>query len=150
MWNSKKSTVLSLVCTRIVMALMVVCAVLLPKLMAYYADHMGNGLEPEEFFVFMAILYACCLPGGAVLICLDRLLSGIRRGDVFVPRNVFYLRTISWCCFAGALLLAIAGRYYLLFLGVAIIAAFIGLILRVVKNVIEEAIVIKTENDFTI
>lgn len=150
MWNSKKSTVLSLVCTRIVMVLMVICAVLLPKLMEYYTHHTGMGLETGAYVTLMVILYACCLPGGAVLICLDRLLSGIKRGDVFVPKNVFYLRTISWCCFAGALLLVIAGRYYLLFLAVAVIAAFIGLILRVVKNVIEEAIVIKTENDFTI
>ncbi|MPM58796.1 hypothetical protein SDC9_105629 [bioreactor metagenome] len=43
-----------------------------------------------------------------------------------------------------------AGYYYLLFYFVAIVAAFIGLILRVVKNVIDQAITIKAENDFTI
>ena len=132
------------------MVLMVLCAALLPKLMTYYTHHTGNEPGTAPFVTLMVILYACCLPGGAVLICLDRLLSGIRRGEVFTDRNVFYLRTISWCCFGGGALLAVAGRYYILFLAVAVIAAFIGLILRVVKNVIEQAIVIKTENDFTI
>ena len=33
---------------------------------------------------------------------------------------------------------------------VVIAAAFFGLILRVIKNVFEQAIVIKEENDFTI
>lgn len=150
MWDSKKSTILSLVCTRIVMVLMVICAVLLPKLMRFYSEHSGVGLDQVAFITLMVVLYACCIPGGVTLVCLDRLLSAIHRGDVFVPKNVFYLRTISWCCFGAAVLLAVAGRYYLLFLAVAVIAAFIGLILRVVKNVIEEAIVIKTENDFTI
>ena len=38
----------------------------------------------------------------------------------------------------------------LVHLGAAFVAGFLGLVLRVVKNVIEEAVALKAENDFTI
>ena len=40
--------------------------------------------------------------------------------------------------------------FSLIFLLVAAAAAFVGLILRVVKNVFEQAVTLKDENDFTI
>lgn len=84
----------------------------------------------------------------AELFSLDRLLANIRKKDVFINRNVKHLRVISWCSFAVSVILFISGVYYLLFLLIAVAAAFFGLILRVVKNVIEQAVAIKNENDF--
>ena len=57
---------------------------------------------------------------------------------------------IILCCFAASLIFIYFGfiRYFALFIVVA--AAFFGLILRVVKNVFEQAIEIREENDFTI
>ena len=40
--------------------------------------------------------------------------------------------------------------YYIPFFFVAIAAGFVGLIVRVIKNVFAEAIALKDENDFTI
>jgi hypothetical protein len=86
----------------------------------------------------------------AALVCLHILLSNIKKEKVFIAGNVKLLRTISWCCFAAAFVMVFAAKYYLLLGLTAVAIAFIGLILRVVKNVIEEAVRIKTENDLTI
>lgn len=149
MWDSKKSVQLSVICTRIVIVLLVVCAVVLPKVMNYYSKY-SLLMEDEEIKVFMLIMYVCCIPAMFALFCLDRLLASIKKDEIFIEKNVGYLRKISWCCFLVAGLLLVAGKYYFLFLAVAVVTAFIGLILRVVKNVIEKASLIKAENDFTI
>lgn len=106
--------------------------------------------NPEIMSSLLATIYACCVPALAALACLDRLLNNIKKEDVFIQKNVALLRLISWCCFAVSIILAISGFYYILFLIVAVAAAFFGLILRVVKNVIEQAVIIKSENDLTI
>ena len=78
------------------------------------------------------------------------LLVRVNGGRVFTARSVDYIRGVSWCCFAlGATFCAI-GIYFNLAFVVALAAAFLGLCLRVVKNVIEEATTIKSENDLTV
>lgn len=148
MWNHRKSTICSLVCTRAVMVIFVVIAAFLPKIMGFY-EAKGT-LEADSIIPLMVILYCECAPAIAALISLDRLLKNIRNGQVFISGNVRLLRVISWSCFAAAVLALAAAKYYTLFITVAATAAFMGLILRVVKNVIEEAVVIKEENDYTI
>ena len=158
MWNSKKSTVCSLVCTRAVMVLLIIAAVFLPKLIGYYfssnaayrVSYLGAAMDQAGGTTLMVTLYLCCIPAAAALICLDRLLSNIMKGSIFIDRNVKFLRVISWCCFLVGAILLILVRYYIFFICAAIIVALMGLIVRVVKNVIEEAVVIKKENDYTI
>ena len=81
---------------------------------------------------------------------LHLLLASIGRGDVFCAQNARSLRIISWCCIAAGLVYLAGGAWdaYLLILAAA--AGFVGLILRVLKNVFEEAVRIKEENDYTI
>jgi len=150
MWNSVKSVQLSLVCTKIVILLVIVCAALMPHFIERYIDYALIPIEITNLYPFMAILYVCCIPAMAALVCLHILLGNIKKEKVFIPGNVKLLRTISWCCFAAAFIMVFAVRYYLLLGLTAVAIAFIGLILRVVKNVIEQAVFIKTENDFTI
>ncbi|MBN7773518.1 DUF2975 domain-containing protein [Clostridium aminobutyricum] len=150
MWNSNKSLQLSRICTKLVMVLVVVCAILLPYLIDIYRVYSSYYTEDTTVKPFMAILYSCCVPALIALFSLDRLLTNISREQVFTGRNVGYLRRISWCCFAVAGMVAVAGYYYYVFFFGAIMAAFMGLILRVVKNVIEQAMLIKAENDYTI
>ena len=80
----------------------------------------------------------------------DRLLAGISLGEVFTAGNIALLRRCSWCCMivAAICLLFTAALFY--FLLVAAAAAFIGLILRVIKNVFQQALALKEENDYTI
>ena len=103
----------------------------------------------------MVVLFNACFYPSAVfayvtLYSLLRLLVNIRQEQVFVKANVCYLQRISWCCFAVALITAIGGVQYLPFWFIAIAAAFVGLMLRVVKNVMENAVEIKAENELTI
>ena len=85
-----------------------------------------------------------------LLLYLNRLLSRIHKGEFFSEANIFSLRLISWCSFCVAIVTLLAGLFYLSFLLVAVAFAFIGLIVRVVKNVFEQALAIKEENDLTV
>lgn len=150
MWNSKKSLNLSWVCTKLLIVAVFAFAAFLPKMLEVYLEVSPAYSQLSQIAPLMVVLYLCCLPALAALFALDRLLTNIKKDEIFVEPNVRYLRIISWCCFAVAIFLACAVYYYLVFLAVAIVAAFFGLILRVVKNVIQRAMIIKAENDFTI
>ena len=132
------------------MLLIIVCAVLLPNALERYMDFAMIPMDISNLYPFMAILYACCIPAMAALLCLHKLLTNIKNEIVFVTGNVKLLRIISWCCFATAAILVFAVKYYLLFGVMGVMFGFIGLITRVVKNVIEEAVRLKAENELTI
>ncbi len=53
-------------------------------------------------------------------------------------------------CMFAAISFAVIGLWRVVFLMPALFAAMLGLILRVLKNVFEKAVEIKSENDFTI
>lgn len=148
MWNPGKSVTASSVCTKIVILLVIGSAVAAPYLVKSYVSYAAK--NPEIIGPLLATIYACSVPGLGALFCLDRLLANIKKKEVFIEKNVKYLRVISWCSFAVSAILLVSGFYYLLFLLIAIAAAFFGLILRVVKNVIEQAVAIKNDNDLTI
>ena len=150
MWNPIKSVRLSLICTKVVILLVAACAVIMPKLIGKYVDFTLAPIDAGSLHILMVILYSCCVPAMAALVCLHMLLDNIKKEKVFIFGNVKLLRAISWCCFAAAFIMAVAIKYYMGFGLMAVAIAFIGLILRVVKNVIEEAVLIKAENDYTI
>lgn len=148
MWNPSKSAIASSICTKIVICIVIGFAIAAPYLVkSYVAYTMKN---PYVITPLLVTIYACTVPGVVALFSLDRLLANIKAKKVFIEKNVKYLRAISWCSFAVSGILFLSGFYYLSFLIVAVAAAFFGLILRVVKNVIEQAVIIKNENDFTI
>jgi len=148
MWNPSKSALVTSVCTKVVIGLVIVMVFAAPYLVKNYVAYTMK--DPGIVTPLLATIYACAVPGLISLFSLDRLLANIKKKDVFIKKNVKHLRVISWCSFAVSAILFVSGFYYLLFLLVAVAAAFFGLILRVVKNVIEQAVVIKDENDFTI
>lgn len=148
MWNSSKSVVLSSICTKLVIALVILFAFVAPSMVGSYLDYTTKNASLVT--PLLVTIYFCCVPALVALFCLDRLLANIKKNLIFIDRNVRYLRLISWCCFAVSIILVFSGFYYILFLMVAVAAAFFGLILRVVKNVIEQAVILKNENDFTI
>lgn len=107
----------------------------------------------EHYVSILVTLYVALIPATAALISLLRLLSLVRRESVFTSEAVALLRMISWCCFAEIPVFAVCTVFFLFFavsLALAFAALFMGLILRVVKNVIEEAVALKNENDFTV
>ncbi|MDE6723316.1 MAG: DUF2975 domain-containing protein, partial [Eubacterium sp.] len=123
----------------------------------------------------VAPFYIAVPVGYIALSCLDRLLIRIKKGFVFDNKNVKYLRMFSWLCFfvctvttlfaAGVFItlcldtigvveikgLTILDLYYSIFgFCVSIAELFVGVVVRVVKNIFESAIKIKEENELTI
>ena len=161
MWTKSKSAALSLICTRVLIVAIIALAIALPFLtngfsasfygVSPYAGLLHEGMVASTLTAVYIIVYACFVPALIALFSLDLLLRNIRKDLVFINANVKSLRIISWCCFVIAIILLCGIPFFheILFAGAAA-AAFFGLLMRVVKNVIETACEIKDENDFTI
>lgn len=84
-------------------------------------------------------------------ICLLLLLRNIRLGAIFTKSSVTLLRIIAWAAiFAGILAFPLFFLFIREGLFIAFVALFLGVVLRVVKQVIEKATELKEENDATI
>ena len=79
-----------------------------------------------------------------------RILFNVRKNVVFDRVNVKYCRFISWCCFAVCAFFFALGFFIPFSFVIAFAAGFIGLVVRVVKNLFNEAVDIKEENDLTV
>ena len=116
------------------------------------ADHLADGktMTPGGRTVVLAAAYGIVFTFIFVDMLLTAILLRVKKGQVFSDATVALIRGVSWCCFLLCLLFGILGIFFLLSFAVAFIAVFLGLCLRVVKNVIEEATQIKDENDLTV
>ncbi|MBR0600336.1 DUF2975 domain-containing protein [Sinanaerobacter chloroacetimidivorans] len=148
MWNPSKSVTLSCIFTKLVIILVICFDLTAPYVIGKYLVYAGR--NPDLIQQLLFIVYTCSAPALVALFSLNKLLTNIKKGEIFIEKNVGYLRNLSWCCFAASLIMLLSGFTYILFLIIALGAAFFGLILRVVKNVIEQAMIIKNENDYTI
>ena len=94
------------------------------------------------YFALAAIAFTDCL--------LIALLLRVKKSQVFTSLSVALIRGVSWCCVLIGAIFCALGIYFQLAFVVAFFAFFLALCLRVVKNVIEEATIIKSENDLTV
>lgn len=147
-WSRDNSIVLSKVCILAFAGMAILSAVWLPMVLEGIVRRRGWGVEERAFF--LASFYSLMVPAAIALGYLYRLLVNIGRDEVFVDANVKCLRKISWACYLAAAICLVSVFYYLPFVIPAAAAGFMGLILRVVKNVFAEAVSIKQECDFTI
>lgn len=148
MWTKSKSMMLTRVTVILFMALLIVGAVLLPLLLQWYITHRGM---PEENFLPMLILGWLCVPPAFVaLLCMHKILRNIQKEQIFTKGNVRLFRVLSWCCFIAALPLLFYGFLNIITVFFAAILAFIALLLRVAKNMLETAVELKAENDLTV
>ena len=147
--SKNASVTLSLICCGIgFLGLMGIAAALTILLLRGETFLFGEGTARN----WMVLRYFLLLiPVGVANGFLVKLLLLVKQHLVFTDKAVSYLRTISWCCFIEAALCLITARVFVpAHYAAAFVAAFLGLVLRVVKNVIEEAVALKNENDFTI
>ena len=101
--------------------------------------------------LMMVTIYLCSGFGWVLLVRLWQLLQNIRAQLVFDAKNVRLLRQVSWCCVGAAVLCLPAGvGIYLPFAFLGVAAAFMALIVRVLKNAFEQAVRMKDELDLTI
>jgi len=151
-WDSTKSATLSIIVTWAGLVLAVLC---IPLLVPILKMVRVPGTALDETFVLRAMgpLYVCLAFGIAALIILLRLLLDIRRSDVFTAANVRRLRLISYCGF-GIMLACLVGAVVTvprpIFIFLALVAGFLGLLMRVIKNVIDAARLLKEDADYTI
>ena len=150
MWNDRHSIALSKFCVYLFMALLVLAAATAPWLAGWYFKVGRWGLTAAHKPCILATVYAAAIPAALLLWELRRLLANIGEGRIFIPENTRCLRRASWCCIAAGLVSLASALYYLPFLAVSAAAAFVALIIRVVKNVFEQAILLKDEVDYTI
>ncbi len=148
-WSKDNSILLSKICVWVFAAGAVICAVLLPSALDGIVARRGMELRTGRIYA-MASFYSLLLPTAAALRSLYRLLGNISREQVFVEDNVRCLRVLSWACYLAAFICILSSVYYIPFLFLAVMTGFMGLILRVVKNVFTEAVLLKQENDYTI
>ena len=148
-WTKDKSVKLSMICIWIFAALLLAADVTAVKLAKWYAGLRFYGTLPYGMLLTISV-YMLSIPAWICLWNLRKLLLNIMDGKTFVEENVRYLRTVSWCCAAAAAICLLSGIYYLPFLILAIAAAFMMLIVRIVKNVFRQAVDMKSELDLTI
>ena len=147
--SKNASVTLSLICCGIGFLGLAATAVALAILLSRGETFLfGEGTARK----WMALRYFLLLiPVGVANGFLVKLLLLVKQHLVFTDPAVSCLRTISWCCFIEAVLCLITARvFFPAHYAAAFVAGFLGLVLRVVKNVIEEAVALKAENDFTI
>jgi hypothetical protein len=149
--RNNKSIVLSICLVKAVYAAIALCCVAAPFMVRYYDNAIVIPESGKSIFAPLLItLYSIVPPALAAMICLDLLLGNIRKGQPFIEKNVKYLRVISYCAFAVAALFVYFATLRPFAFAIVFAAAFIGLILRVVKNCFEQAVAIREENDFTV
>jgi len=115
------------------------------------AEGLGEMRGGIDVSSLMVALYISSVPGIICTLSLLKLLFNIRKNDIFTKQNVIILQILSYCClFVGIEYVAICYSRYISMIFVGFAAIFIGIILRVIKNVFDKAIEIREENDYTI
>ena len=121
------------------------------------AVNIDYALTGTERVLLISLVYLMLVLALAADGMLFALLMRIQKGAVFTTMTVALIRGVSWCCMLFAAVTVFMGWHFspillggYVFAGVAMVALLVGLCLRVVKNVIEEATVIKSENDLTV
>ena len=93
MWNPSKSVLVSSICTKVVIGIVIFTAFAAPFLVKNYITYTLK--DPHVITPLLATIYACAVPGLIALFSLDRLLANIKKKDVFIEKNVKHLRLIS-------------------------------------------------------
>ena len=148
--SKNTSVTISLILTGVFFAVLVFCLFIMPGFVRLILPVSPRTIMQGDIVLITAVGY--CVLALAMLAdyLLFRLLLLVRAGEVFSARSVALIRGVSWCAIAVSLLVLLMARYFLIALALAFTAVLLGLCLRVVKNVVEEATAIKAENDLTV
>ncbi len=149
-WTKDKSIKLSIVCVFVFAAILL--ALDIWTVWGWIAPNfeLRTQLQWQYYVMFTATVASGSICAWICLWALYRLLKNIQAGRVFTEDTVKLLRIISWCCAGAAAVCLLSTAYAWPFLIVAIAAAFMMLIVRIVKNCFRQAIDMKAELDLTI
>lgn len=155
MQKSKNSIYLSIVVLAAVSVLLAVLLILGPAIFELYMVSYRGFAPKGEALQLLKNVFGICFYSSAVfaviiLYALFRLLFNIKKGDVFIVGNVKCLKAVSWCCFAIATITVSGGIFYMPLIFVAMAGVFTGILLRVLKNVMQSAVELREDNELTI
>ena len=140
MWDNSKSLLLTTWWMRIALVLWCALGIVVPTL--FFMQQISFDILILFGLLFVPILLA--------FYGLHKMLSNIQQGVIFSLQNTASLRLVSWACFFAAIFLLIAAFKWPVLIFASGVIGFLGLFVRVIKNMLSEAIAIKEENDFTI
>lgn len=151
-WSKTRSLMLSRILVYALLFLLIAAVVCVPAISKWYDSISAEvGLIKGSAFVPVCVmLYICDAFALCAANALRILLRNINNEDVFIEQNTKCLRIISWCCMFAGITFCIFGIWRFSFFFAGFFALFLGLVMRVLKNVFEKAVEIKSENDFTI
>ncbi len=149
-WTPNRSVFLSKICVWLFMAAYAAVVLACPMVVKEYEALRTAQLSAFHEHLIMITIYVCAVPVGVILWSLMRLIRNIGQEQLFTTENIGCLRRISWMCFAVAAATLVSAWYYAMWIVITCCMAFMGLLIRVIKNVFERAKEIKEENDFTI
>ena len=155
MWNSKKSVKLSIAVCFILSAVLVLLMAFGPMVFKLYMTAYRGFLPDGDAMRHLSVTFALCfypsaIFAGIILYSLLKLLFNIKGGQVFITQNATLLRVVSWCCFVISAITFVGAFFYMPFGFVALAGGFVGMMLRVLKNVMQSAVELREENDLTI
>ena len=140
MWDNSKSLLLTTWWMRIAMVVWCILGIAVPTL--FFMRQI-----PFDILILFCLLFAPIL---LAFYGLHKMLSNIQQGVIFSEINTASLRLVSWACFFAAMFLLIAVFKWPVLIFASGVIGFLGLFVRVIKNMLSEAIALKEENDFTI
>ncbi len=138
MWTKRKSLILTIVFILISLALLTALAGGLPFILQFLID---KGFKtPVSNTTLFAFFYSCVPFLYIVLIALLKMAFSTLRNKAFSASNIYALKIISWCSFTLGVISFIASIFVTMFSMLGIAMFFIGLIVRVFKNIMESAL----------
>lgn len=147
-WTKDRSIGLSIVCIYVFAAVLLAADIFCYQLTGWFIRL--RGMNWQQGIGMMVVVYVCSVFAWITLYQMLRLMRNLRRGEVFVAANVRAMRIVSWCCAGVAVICLACMLWYLPFVFMAMAAGFMCLIVRIVKNVFQQAIAMKDEMDLTI
>lgn len=149
--SNRQSVNLSLAISVVFFVLCIAGAFAMPFLLGLFVEmrglsHISSGIAIYILVVAYLILAAFILAD----ILLFKLLQRVKYGAAFTPKSVALIRGVSWCCLVASFLFCCIGIFFYICFAIGLAGIFLGLCLRVTKNVIAEATEIKSENDLTV
>lgn len=118
------------------------------KLFARF-KYLVNSLD-KYLLLFIISTYLILLVGFYIMSNLSKLINNINEEEIFTLENINLLRYISWACFLIAFISLLSTFYYYVWFIIFVVGIFMGMLLRVIKNVFSKALEIKEENDLTV
>ncbi len=104
----------------------------------------------KYLLLFIFSSYFVLLVGFYIMSNLSKLVNNIDEEEIFTLENIQLLRYISWACFVISLVGLLSTFYYYAWFVIFVVGIFMGMLLRVIKNVFSRALEIKEENDLTV